>query len=50
MQIKRQTAVTMCLRKIKGVTRMDRVRNEEVRKALWQGEAKEVEDKSGANE
>ena len=46
-----------CLRRVQGLKRMDRVRNEAVREALRQeadgnseGEAKEVEGKTGTNE
>ena len=55
---KLQAFEMMCLRRVEGVTRKDRVRNEEVRKGTWtrssdghsEGEAKEVEGYSGGNE
>ena len=39
---KLQAFEMMCLRRVEGVTRKDRVRNEEVRKALGQPPAKEI--------
>ena len=55
---KLQAFEIMCLRRVEGVTRMDRVRNVEVEEGTWtrssdghsEGQAKEVKGKTGGNE